>query len=359
MDSGNFWILLGKKLSGEANTDELREFERILNSDIRNIYPLEVLENYWRKNKDIPPAPIQKLLENKWERFERKLEASELDITVSDPVAEKPKVRFLQYFSVLIIVFIVFIGILYWNPGTQSPLHANEITAPEKGISKVKLPDGTKVWLNSGSRLTYKNDFGETLREVHLSGEAYFDVVKDTERPFIVNTETISLKVLGTAFNVRSYQDEEVTEAALIHGKIEVKLLNNSGKEITLKPSEKLVVSNRVLSERTPDKANTKELVNALPLITLDYIHQSESDSLPSEALWLENRLAFDSETFIQVANRLERWYGVEIAINNAQLRNLKFTGKFKDESLEEALKALQATSDFKYTINNKQVIIK
>ena len=93
-------------------------------------------------------------------------------------------------------------------------------TVSTKGSYKasINLPDGSKVWLNGDSKITYDGDFQGKTREVHLSGEAFFDVAKDKTRPFIIHTRTINLKVLGTAFNVRSYDNEKETETALVHG---------------------------------------------------------------------------------------------------------------------------------------------
>jgi len=360
MNTENLWILLAKKLSGEASFEELVQLEELLKSGVADGYSISEIEAYWKNRQGVPSALSLKELTKRWNRFEANLDEATaredlLPETTLIPLKAKSNKRPL-YYSLAAACIVFFIAAwLYTKPVPVKVASTNEISAPERGISKVKLPDGTLVWLNSGSKLTYNNDFGKDIREVHLTGEAFFDVVKDIAHPFVVNTETMLLKVLGTAFNVRSYKDEEVTETSLVHGKIQVTLLNNSDKEITLKPLEKLVVNNKAYRE----KGKVKEaLDDDLPLISLNYIHVAAKDTLPSEALWVENRLAFDAESFEQVAKRLERWYSVDITIKNPELKRLKFTGRFRDESLRDALKALQASSDFNFSIQQKQVTI-
>ncbi|WP_207534825.1 FecR family protein [Desertivirga arenae] len=355
MNSQDLWILLGKKLNGEASRQELEQLENYLNSGLGNIYPIEVLEEYWRSNQTEAPAHLSSSIEKKWQRFEKRLDLlnepeQRLDQEPDYCRASTLKFSLLSFASLSVALLVI--SFWYFKFTNPSELRVNEISAPVTGISKIKLPDGTKVWLNAGSKLTYHNSYGEKLREVNLIGEGYFDVVKDKEHPFLVNTPTIRLKVLGTAFNVRSYPDEEVTEAALVHGKIQVTLLNNPDKVIVMKPNEKLRVNKQ--SGNLAANPNPTQ-----PLIELGYIHRSsEKDSLPTEALWMDNYLAFDSETFSQVVNKLERWYNVQIRIENPALKNQRITGRFKDESLYEALKALQVIVRFHFKITDKKVII-
>jgi transmembrane sensor len=110
--------------------------------------------------------------------------------------------------------------------------------------SHIVLPDGTNVWLNADSKIIYPGNFQGETREVSLVGEAFFDVVKNVNKPFIIHTGTMDVKVLGTAFNVRSYPGEMTTEASLLRGLIEVTLNGTEKKKILLKPNEKLTVLN-------------------------------------------------------------------------------------------------------------------
>jgi transmembrane sensor len=183
-------------------------------------------------------------------------------------------------------------------------------------------------------------------------------VVKDATHPFIVTTSTFQLKVLGTAFNVRSYPNDKTSEAALVRGKIQIRLTKNPDKEITLLPSERLVIKNTVAVTPKIEKTNPQSVVQDIPLITLSNFHQSVHDTLPSEALWMENKLAFDAENFEEIANKMERWFSVHIEFKNNHAKQLRFTGEFKNESLYQTLASLQSTAQFHFTIKDNNVII-
>ena len=120
----------------------------------------------------------------------------------------------------------------------------SEISTRYGSRTKLLLPDSTQVWLNSGSKLSYNKTYGNGTREVTLSGEAYFDVVKNPAHPFIIHTVNIDIKVLGTAFNVKSFPGEKNTETSLIRGSIEVTFKNRPSEKIILKPNEKLITAN-------------------------------------------------------------------------------------------------------------------
>ena len=106
------------------------------------------------------------------------------------------------------------------------------------------LPDGTMVWLNAGSRLSYGKNYNTATREVNLTGEAFFDVAHNTQKPFLIHTARIDVQVLGTSFNVKSYPTDRTTEATLIRGSIEVSIKDRPSEKIILRPDEKLVVAN-------------------------------------------------------------------------------------------------------------------
>jgi ferric-dicitrate binding protein FerR (iron transport regulator) len=239
------------------------------------------------------------------------------------------------------------------------PFAQNLVSTRNGSKTKIQLPDGTQVWLNADSKIAYGNDFTGSYRQVSLKGEAFFDVVKDASRPFIIHTDAVDIKVLGTAFNVRSYSNEKVMETALIRGSIEVTLHQNPGKKIILKPNEKLIVKNDSVVVPASDikaKSNDKQI----PLLTLTQVHhvREGADSATMETLWTKNKLVFDGETLQQVALKLERWYGVKVTIQSNQLKNVEYSGVFDDEELPEVLYALKVSGNFNYSIKKKEVII-
>lgn len=365
MDSNYIWILIGKKLTGEASVEELREFELLMKQGLGDIYPIHVLEDLWKTNPATPPVQFSKALNDKWLRFEarlRMIDEAENEEDTEDKIAEKrPWRKYILWSSGLAACLLLGLGI-FWrskNPGAAVDNRITEITAPKGSISKILLPDGSRVWLNSGSKLKYENQFGTQFRKVSLTGEAFFDVVKDAGHPFIVTTNSFQVKVLGTAFNVRSYPNDKTSEAALVRGKIQIKLLKNPDKEITLLPSEKLVVKNTVPENKQLKKKSELLLINNdIPLITLSTIHQSVHDTLPAEALWMENKLAFDGENFEEIASKMQRWFSVRIEFKNNNVKKLTFSGVFKNESLDQTLSSLQSTYPFHYNIKDNNVYI-
>jgi len=238
------------------------------------------------------------------------------------------------------------------------------ITTPGQRHAIV-LEDGTHVWLNAGSKLTWAPDFkNAALRKVILSGEAYFDVAPDASRPFVVHTNRLDVKVLGTAFNLKVYPDDRTAEAALIQGSIEVKLPSDSGRQIILKPNEKLTVFKNVAGQKDiraavkkiQSSAETPEEYKIAPLHNDPLL-----DSGMAETAWLKGTLVFHSEQFDQLAKQMERKYGVHFHFGDDQLKTYRFTGIFSTETIEQALHALQLTTPtdpFSYKVEEKEVYV-
>lgn len=356
----HIWILIAKKLSGEATAEELRELEqfmRIYGSDV----PMDALENLWEKTS-VPAEDTDAELENKWGAFEASLdmanEAEPDDVVTEQPeVAPKPArikslLRFLPYAAVLALV----VGMVYMVREGRQNQGVTAVVAPQTGVSKITLPDGSDVWLNSGSKITYANNPDNHCREVKLSGEAYFDVVKDPAHPFTVTTGKFKITVLGTAFNVRSYDKDNRSEATLVRGRIELSLLNNPDRKYILHPAEKFTMNNApALPVATKDSASSNV---DFASVELKKIHEYEVDGLPSEVLWMKSAIDFDNTDFGDIAEMMEHRYHVDISFRNEDIRKLKFTGKFKNETVEEAMKELQVAVGFRYKTEGNQIEI-
>jgi transmembrane sensor len=207
-------------------------------------------------------------------------------------------------------------------------------TNPKGQKSVLLLNDGTKVWLNADSRLSYARDFatGET-RNVHLEGEAFFDVASDPSKPFIVHTSALNVKVLGTAFNVKAYGEEKTIETTLVHGRVCIEPLQ--GKSVILKPNQKAVF--------------TKAL-NSIDV---------EEVSTTSSGAWRGDRLVFDEVSFDNVILELERWYSIRIHIKDKGKLDCKLTADIRNESIEDFLNLLQGTHKIEYFVEGEDVFIK
>lgn len=197
----------------------------------------------------------------------------------------------------------------------------NKIICPAGQIAEIILSDGTKIWLNAGSTLAYPTRFNKNQRAVHLSGEAFFEVTKKGKTPFVVNTKTLNIKVLGTSFNVDAYDETPWTKTTLVEGKIE--LLNKQGSKISeIRPGE--------LAEY--DHLNQR-------------IHLQEVDTRFYSS-WKEGKMTFFNETLENIAIKLERWYNVEFVFQNEEIKTDRFSGTFlKYKPLDQILEIIELSS--------------
>ncbi|MGC1516036.1 MAG: FecR domain-containing protein [Maribacter sp.] len=217
-----------------------------------------------------------------------------------------------------------------------SQLVYNTLDVPYGKRFQLVLSDGTKVYLNSGSSLTYPVAFyNKGARNVVLRGEAYFTVTSDSLRPFTVSTKFIDTKVLGTEFNISSYQDDGHLQVVLVEGSLSVGLKN------TANSSDLLLKPNQLASYSYSDTKLSTENIDVSSYIA-----------------WKDGVLLFKNEDFYHIAKKLERHYDVKIEIKDMQVSNERFTGRFKTETIEEILKAFQRIKGFDYTINENRIKI-
>ena len=220
-----------------------------------------------------------------------------------------------------------------YNPPMEVVM--NQMIVPFGSQAKTILSDGTVVWLNSGSILKYSDHFGDKSREVSLSGEGYFEVVSDLQRPFFVNTEDLCIKVLGTSFNVSSYRNDFITEINLVEGKVDV--YNKHDKdEYSLLPDEKLVYL-----KNTNNTSVYK--VNAA-----------------NATLWTTGQLSLVDATLEDISNSLERKFDVQISIETDKIKNEMFSGTLDlNQSLMAILDYIDVDKKYDITQVGKRVSIR
>jgi transmembrane sensor len=214
-----------------------------------------------------------------------------------------------------------------------------EVIIPFGMRSNIQLSDGSKVWLNAGSRLVFPQKFSGKERKVFLKGEAYFDVAKNKDKPFIVNTDNMNITVLGTEFNMRNIDSENELEVVLVEGSISMKVnnaMNLFNKEIKLKPNQKAVFN----------KTDNKTLV--------------ESDINVSYYIsWKEGLLEFNKESILNVFKRLSQFYNVRFVTESSVELNRKISGKLDlKETLEDVMKVVSDAAPITYRIDNNIVFV-
>lgn len=374
MKEEQFWILLSKKLANEANAEELVLLQEFLNGNSEWMAAHDRLQEFCN-SRPVPFAERRLRGEDAYLNHINRLKAkvpdfeaeTDAEIDVPEVRVKKRNSRWIQLAGSLAAVFILVYYIYNISPSGNASLAKNELPHNEVKVghgskSKIQLPDGTQVWLNSGSKLTYEGSFKGGLREVALDGEAYFDVTSDPEHPFIVHTSNIDIKVLGTAFNVKAYDLDQTIEATLIHGSIEVvDRLQPDAPKVMLKPHEKMVFnkSRHNIAAKAGQPAQTQpEQPISTSAILVTPLPKHIADSSILETSWLYNRISFDDEKMTDVATKLERWYDVKIKITDDKVKNYRISGAFIDETIDEALRDIQLLIPFKYEINNKTITI-
>ncbi len=371
MSQEQFWVLFSKKLSGEASSEELLFLENMIQTHPEWQYAIQTLTDLWNNQSSADPAAGEDAYMLHLHRM-NELNISLDGISLVSAPEEKPARKMARWYwaaAVLLLVAGLFsIRSLSGSSsrGDEVAGQINEISTRPGSKSKVQLPDGSVVWLNAGSKLTYNKDFGIETREVTLTGEGFFDVTKNKEKPFIISTSSIKIKVLGTAFNVKAYPEDKQTETSLIRGSIEVTIRNRPNDKIILTPSEKLVVENdiarleketRKVEKKTGNIART-ELPVINTLMSINKLKYNPVDSTVAEIQWVNNKLVFRDESFNELAVKMERWYDVQIDITDPRISEERLNGIFESETIIQALEALKEFIPFQYEKNGNKIII-
>lgn len=240
-------------------------------------------------------------------------------------------------------VAIVLLGLItvtaYWQGSRQIQSNFSDIVveAPLGSKTKLTLPDGSTVWLNAGSKMIYSQGFGVSDRRLAFQGEGYFEVEKNDEMPFLVQTHDVNVTVVGTKFNFRNYPEDEEAVVELLEGKV---ALENQLKEEAvryLSPNEKMVL-HKATGEMDITSAKVKEAT-----------------------LWTENILLFDEDLLPDIVRKLERSYHVRIEIENEDLKQARFYGQFNqlEQNIYEVLDMLVETGRLEYQEKDKVIYLK
>jgi transmembrane sensor len=377
MKEEKYWILLSKKLTGEATAAELELLEQLTSSNPEWKSIMENMVELWH-SKPVAEKPAHNhiaedaylvhinRLKEKAPDFKIYCLFPENNMNAEAVVLKKPFYKhWITYACATIVVIVVSLYPVLSGSDTRPETAATKNPANEISISpgsrtKILLPDGSQVWINSGSKLTYNESFKGGTRDVQLDGEAYFDVVKDAAHPFIVHTSGIDIKVLGTAFNVKAYKTEPVVEATLIHGSIEVINQHRPGAPgVMLKPHEKLIYKKYPIADGRDQRADVSIAVEPDSYsITIKPLSKNIADTEIPETAWVYNKLSFEDERFEDLALKMERWYDLKIEFENERLKDQRLSGSFVNETAEQALNTLKFLVPFKYTIKNKEVKI-
>jgi len=221
--------------------------------------------------------------------------------------------------ALALIVSTVFATLFFTEKSTRNTAF-NTLYVPAGQRAQITLQDGTTVWLNAKSTLTYPSRFAGKERKVTLTGEAYFDVAKNPRKPFLVSTHNIQLKVLGTQFNVRDYPNADCSKVSLLEGSVEI---NRGSKGVLmLKPGEEVTMQGGNMS--------VSAIVN------------------PNYFLWKDGIYSFDNESLLEILQKLQLYYNVTIKVEDPEIFNVRYTGKFRQsDGIDEILHIIRKIHRF------------
>lgn len=266
---------------------------------------------------------------------------------IQNEISSKPKrykhlnvLSFVRKYAAILIIGLIFgSAALYFGliqPALRNYMANVELTNSNREKLEVILPDGSKVALNTKSTIKYPKAFSNTNRTVELIGEAYFEVKRDTTKPFTVKTSEIDVEVLGTSFNVMAYNDDSIIETTLITGKVKVTRFNPNTKQnqsVILSPNHKA----------TFIKADERFILDKVDVNT--------------SIAWKSGKLIIDNESLELIAKKLERRYDVKIVISDDLTNKFRYTLSIDDETIEEVLEMIKKTSPVNYTKAKGEIV--
>jgi ferric-dicitrate binding protein FerR (iron transport regulator) len=315
--------ILARILTGEANSDEKENFYRCLSQNKEKEKEFIEMKDLW----------VRSTMENSTINVEAEYLTflNKLDLTGKQSIFTIGKV--LKYAAIFIALLSIggLSGYLITKNSIQyAETGMQKYTAMKGSVSIIEFPDGTKVWLNSGSQLTYREDRKSKQRLAELTGEAYFEVKHREGVPLFVKANQIVVKDLGTTFNIRAYADDSYVETSLIEGKADI-LSSNGSRMISLKPGESAMYLTRNKS------------------LKLRIIEENVLSA------WRDGKFVIRDQRLEDIFKELSRWYDVKFTFRNEELRNYRYTGNIKKSTTaQHVMKMLKETANFNYQIIEK-----
>jgi transmembrane sensor len=362
-------------LTGSASVEDVEKVQAWLNADPNNrIYFDQLREIYYIGKITKQPSGFDK--EKSLERIKRRYYQVKLSEIENKNTQHGWLVRYRIAWTVA-ATFLLAMGLGFFIRSiivpdmTKSILSAqlyNEITTPKGARTNIILPDGTKVWLNAGTTLRYPEKFATKQRDVYLSGEAFFKVATNKKRPFIVHTSDITIKALGTAFNVTAYQTDKAVVTTLVEGVVKIESNQNSTEKkliYTLKPNTKLTYIKKNTKEKQENQEQKAEPVKSITETKLtdkrtnEQVVINENINTILTTSWKDPRWIIKGEPITNLAVLLERRYDIKISIHATNdMDKYVFSGIIENETLEQFLDYLKMVMPIKYTIKKGQVVI-
>lgn len=349
-------------INNTIDDSERQEVEQWINSRKENRVFFDNLQQIWNDQEDLTALLKENRLRD-WQIVESAI--SDQKGETKQPKKNTLSLIWWKRIAAAVILFLFSIAGYFAghiNNSTQPSFLAgksqyHQIVVPDGEKSRLELSDGSILWINAGSVVKFPISFSSESRDIWLDGEAYFEVAKDRQRPFLVHTNDVDVRVYGTKFNLKAYNKEDIFEATLIEGRVSLEtrdIFNNTKEKVFLEPNQKAIY----LKRKPKEISNEISKVVSEPVLPKKFMI-SKPVSVESAISWREGRLEFFEETLENIAIKLERRYGVVIQMEDKEIRKIRYSGVLKKVSIEQALKAIQMTTDISYEIHDNNVIIK
>lgn len=274
-------------------------------------------------------------VDREWERLFSSIEKK----TISKMKTRRLFLQYMKYAAAVLLGIGISLSTLYLTNQENLSTVGNYKLVTSKGEkSYLQLPDGTKVWLNSCTTLEYAENYGHSNRNIYLDGEAYFEVSKNSEKPFVVKLKKQEITVLGTIFNVQAYGHESYSEVTLLTGRILLEAFNERGESMSrmyLKPDQKALSDNSTGS------------------VSLQEVNASLSNA------WINGEYKFKDEPLASIVKRLENYYNVNIHLDDKRLEKIRYTGTFSlDQDILDVFRIIDYEKQFTFKRVKKDIFI-
>ncbi|MBT1705799.1 FecR family protein [Chryseosolibacter indicus] len=321
-----FWNeFLAQYPDKQPEIEEARKFLRVLEFREEDIFESRISNLKKRIDQSISGRP----------------DGSHLTVIPSSPPLSEPanRKRWWNIAAALVLLTVSTYVIFYFAGNSGLIPGSNDYNHQATGKGQrtiITLEDGTKVWLNAESKLSFPNSFDDkNTREVFLEGEGFFSVTKDRAKPFIVRTNGIMVKVLGTSFNVKSYNNDNFIQTTLVEGKVTLSANEESSEELTLAPNQVAVFDKSTHNILLDNKKNTDAYVG-----------------------WTNGKLVFEDQPLSDIIVALERWYNIKFVVEDKRALKCRFFAKIDNLTLVEVLELFKASDGIEYDIRGDEVIL-
>jgi transmembrane sensor len=324
-----------KYLQGKCSYKEFEQFLVWLKQESLSIASKELIKEVWDKFEPEVKAEERVKYNHILDKIHHKINIKQYNTQlIKNRVPVRSRFLSILTRAAAILLFPVLSLLIYKTLSDKSQYFENlneiEVQAPFGSRTSFTLGDGTKVWLNHGSKLRYPYRFDATSRKVFLTGEAYFAVAQNKKVPFIVETNCLDIKATGTAFNVSAYLGDDYIETTLVEGEVVVYERKNNRKIETLSPNECL----RFNSQKNK--------------------YSIKSDNIEKYTAWKDNLLVFKNDPVEDVAKKLSRWFNVEVEITNEKAKEFTITATFCDETLPQVLELITLPTPVSYQLTSR-----